>query len=288
MAVTAETEAAPAQYKEVELQQGTVRYRELGTGEPLVFLHGFAVDSRLWQGVAGHLDGGGAGRCILPDLPFGSHRIAMNPDADLSPRGVAALVADLVAALGLEGATVVGNDSGGAVAQLVAAHHPEVVQRLVLTNCDMYDDFPPFPYNGLPLIARVPGLMPVFGASLRFRPVRWASFRVLTNDPLPDDLLRSWLAPLRDEAIRRDAGKFMAGASGKVTTEVAERLRGFERPLRIAWGAADRFFKLDHARRLASEVPDGRVELIEGGKTFVPIEHPREVAALIREFLAED
>jgi len=287
MPSTVESATSPAlgEHREIELPQGTLRYREAGEGEPIVFVHGFGVDSRLWDGVAARLSADA--RCILPDLPFASHRVPMNEDADLSPLGAAKLVADLVRALGLERVTLVGNDSGGAVSQLVAAHHPEVVERLVLTNCDSYDKFPPFPYNGLPLVAKVPGLMPAFGLSLRLRPLRWAAYRVLTNDPLPDELLRSWLAPQRDAGIRRDASKFMGGASGKLTMEAAERLREFRRPTLIAWGDADRFFKPSYAERLAADIPNARLKWIEGGKTFCPIEDPDAVAAAIGSFIRE-
>lgn len=285
MSSTVESTTSPAlgEHQEIELPQGTLRYREAGDGEPILFVHGFGVDSRLWDGVAQRL--ADEARCILPDLPFASHRVPLNEEADLSPVGAARLIADFVHALGLDRVTLVGNDSGGAVSQLVATHHPEVIERLVLTNCDMHDKFPPFPYNGLPLVAKVPGLMTGFAAALRLRPTRWAAFRILTRDALPDELLASWMEPLRDPGIRRDAAKFMGGASGQLTTEAAEQLRGFDRPVLFAWGDADRFFKPEMAERLAADIPGSRIEWIEGGKTFCPIEDPDQVAEAIGSFI---
>jgi pimeloyl-ACP methyl ester carboxylesterase len=127
--------------KQVELPAGTVRYREAGEGRPIVFVHGYLVDGRLWDGVVERLSD--RFRCIAPDWPIGAQRIAMKPDADLSPPGIADLIDDFLAALGLEDVTIVGNDSGGAISQVLATRHPERVGRLVLTNCDTHENFPP-------------------------------------------------------------------------------------------------------------------------------------------------
>jgi pimeloyl-ACP methyl ester carboxylesterase len=120
-----------------------VRYRDQGHGDPVLFVHGLLVDGRLWDGVARRVAADGH-RAIVPDWPMGSHVAPMEEDADLTPRGQARLVADLIDALGLGRATIVGNDTGGAVSQMVATRHPEVVERLVLTNCDCFDVFPRF------------------------------------------------------------------------------------------------------------------------------------------------
>src|SRR5262245_35224014 len=126
--------------KEVELPMGTVRYREAGAGKPVVFVHGYLVDGRLWDSVVDELAAGH--RCIAPDWPIGSQRVAMRPDADLSPPGVAATIASLLEALELEDVTLVGNDSGGAMSQVLVTTQPERIGRLVLTNCDTHEHFP--------------------------------------------------------------------------------------------------------------------------------------------------
>src|SRR5688500_18689891 len=131
----------PMAMKEVRLKQGVVRYREVGSGPPLVFVHGLLVNGELWRKVVPLLSG--SYRCIVPDWPLGSHAVALEPDAELSPVGVAALIADFLAALELKGVTLVGNDSGGALCQLVATRHPERLGRLVLTTCDAFEVFPP-------------------------------------------------------------------------------------------------------------------------------------------------
>ena len=127
--------------KEVSLPQGTIAYRERGSGEPIVFIHGLLVNGDLWRKVVPELSKDY--RCIVPDLPLGSHDRPMNEDADLSPYGVAKLIDDFLAALDLRDVTLVGNDTGGAFCQIVVTRHPDRIGRLVLTPCDAYENFPP-------------------------------------------------------------------------------------------------------------------------------------------------
>ncbi|MGH2406193.1 MAG: alpha/beta fold hydrolase, partial [bacterium] len=102
--------------KEVTLPQGTIRYRERGSGEAIVFVHGLLVNGDLWRKVVPRL--ADEFRCITPDWPLGSHDVPLKTGVDLSPRGGAQLIADFIEALGLEGVTLVGNDTGGALCQL--------------------------------------------------------------------------------------------------------------------------------------------------------------------------
>src|SRR5512133_1142640 len=119
----------------ITLPQGTIHYRDAGDGPPVVFLHGLLVDGTLWRKVTPLLEGDA--RCIAPDLPLGSHRIALGLDSEgATPAGIARLVGDLLAALDLDDVTLVGNDTGGVISQLVALDHGERLGRLVLTNCD--------------------------------------------------------------------------------------------------------------------------------------------------------
>jgi len=145
----------------VRLSQGTVAYRDSGGGRDakpgVVFVHGLLVAGSLWTQVAERL--GARGRCIVPDWPLGSHRLPMDEAADLSPGGMATLVADPIEKLDLHDVTLVGNDSGGAVCQLVAARHAERIGRLVLTDCDVLEAFPPPGFGHLAMIPRIPGLL---------------------------------------------------------------------------------------------------------------------------------
>jgi pimeloyl-ACP methyl ester carboxylesterase len=278
--------ATAADHRTVELPQGTIRYRDLGTGEPIVFVHGYLVDGRLWDGPADRLRRDF--RCIVPDWPMGSHTIPMKPDADLSPAGVARIIADFLAALQLEKVTIVGNDSGGAISQVLVTRHPERIGRLVLTNCDTEENFPPAPFGVLTKLARIPGAMAAMGLPFRIGAVRRATFAPFAKRPIPDELSASWMDPgTSDKGIQRDLRKFTAGIDKRYTLEAAEGLRSFKAPVRFAWAPEDRFFKLERAERLAAMIPDARIETIPDAKTFVALDQPERLAEVITAFMRE-
>lgn len=276
-------------HKQLDLPQGGIRYRDLGEGEPIVFVHGLLVNGRLWDGVAEALSGKGF-RCIVPDWPMGSHSIPMSAEADLSGYGMARLVADLIEALELGPVTLVGNDSGGAISQIVATEHPEVVGRLVLTNCDAFDNFPPKLFSYLIWGAKVPGALTALAQPLRLKPLRRSpvAFGLLTKKRVDDEILEDWVRPGLDSGeIRRDTRKFINGISPKQTQKAAEKLPGLRAPALLAWAHEDRWFPVEHAERLAEIIPDARVERIDDAKTFVPLDQPERVAELIDGFVRE-
>ena len=273
------------QRKEIQLPQGTIRYREAGEGKPIVFVHGYLVDHRLWDGVIDSLSD--RFRCIAPDWPLAAHEVAMNPDADLSPTGVARLISDFLAKLELEDVTIVGNDSGGAISQVLVTTHPERIGRLVLTNCDTHENFPPGPFKLMPPLAKLPGGM--FAISLPFRipPVARAAFAPFAKKKIPNDLIASWMQPARsNSAVLRDAGKVTAGMNKRYTLEAAEKLRSSQLPIRLLWAPGDRVFPISYAERLAGEAGNATLVRIEDAKTFVPLDQPERVAEEIADFAA--
>jgi pimeloyl-ACP methyl ester carboxylesterase len=274
-------------HRELSLPQGRILYRELGSGPPIVFVHGLLVDSRLWRHVAPALADGH--RCILPELPLGSHTLAMPADADLTPPGLAALIAGVLEALDLRDATVVANDTGGALTQIAAAHHPERMGRIVLTNCDAYDNFLPPLFRPLQWGARVPGFVGLIAQSMRLGAMRDLpiAYGMLTKRGLDRELTASWVRPVqRDAGVRRDLRKLLLGIDPRYTNEAVQRLRSFEKPVLLAWGADDRVFKPRFAERLAADIPTARLELIPDATTFVPEDQPERLVELVREFVA--
>ncbi|MBA2505500.1 MAG: alpha/beta hydrolase [Thermoleophilaceae bacterium] len=274
--------------KEIKLSQGTIRYRDTGSGEPIVFLHGLLVDGQLWRKVTPELEG--EFRCVVPDLPLGSHRIAVNADADLSPYGVAALVAELIGELGLERPTLVGNDSGGTICQILATRHPEVIGRLVLTPTDAFDNFPPKIFSYFKLLSKVPGGYAALAQSVRIRPLRRTpiAFGWLSKTPTERAVMDSWLEPVRlSPEIRRDVQKFIDGVDPAITRRTADELTEFTAPTLLAWAKEDKLFPVEHAHRLAELIPDARVVEIEDSYTFVSEDQPERLAREIAKFVRE-
>jgi pimeloyl-ACP methyl ester carboxylesterase len=271
---------------EVTLPQGTIHCRDAGEGPPVVFVHGLLVDGELWRKVLPLLQGDA--RCVAPDLPLGSHRVAMNPDADVTPAGVARLVGDLLAALDLDDVTLVGNDTGGAISQLVALDHGERVGRLVLTNCDCFEVFPPKEFVPMVKAARVPGALyaavqPMRAAAARRSPL---AYGWLAHE-IPDEVTAAWIQPfLEDADIRRDTVAFMRAIDKATMLDAGARLPSLPIPSLVAWGQDDRFFSPELGRRLAAAL-GARLEPIPGARTFVAEDKPEALAELIRGFVRE-
>jgi pimeloyl-ACP methyl ester carboxylesterase len=269
--------------KEVQLAAGMIRYREAGAGKPIVFVHGYLVDSRLWEGVVDRLSD--RYRCLAPDWPLAAHQVPMNPDADLSPTGLASLIADFLERLELEDVTIVGNDSGGAISQILVANHPDRIGRLVLTNCDTHENFPPGIFKAMPPLAKLPGGMTLLSAPFRVPAIARRAFADFAKTKIPDDLVASWMRPaLSDSAVKRDAAKVTAGMNKRYTLEAAEKLRGSQLPIRLLWAPDDKYFPISYAERLASEAGNAEIMRIPDAKTFVPLDQPQRVADGIAEF----
>jgi pimeloyl-ACP methyl ester carboxylesterase len=273
------------EHKEISLPAGTIRYREAGEGPPVVFVHGFLVDSRLWDGVVERL--ADRFRCIAPDWPLGAQKTAMDPAADLSPPGIARSIADFLAALDLHDVTLVGNDSGGAMSQITTANHPEHIGRLVLTNCDTHENFPPGIFKAMPPLAKLPGGMQVLAAPFRIEAIARRAFAPFARKEIPPALIADWMASAQqDPGVMRDTKKATAGMSKRHTLAAAEKLRGSDIPLLLLWSRGDKFFPISYAERLAGEVPNARIVEVADAGTFVPLDQPEAVAEGIASFVA--
>jgi pimeloyl-ACP methyl ester carboxylesterase len=276
---------ATDQRKEIDLPAGRIRYREAGSGKPIVFVHGYLVDGRLWDGVVDRLSD--RYRCIAPDWPIGAQQIAMKPDADLSPPGIAATIDAFLAALDLEDVTIVGNDSGGAMSQVLVTRHPERVGRLVLTNCDTHQNFPPGPFKTMPPLAKLPGGMSLLALPFRSGAISRLAFKPFTRKPMPADLIASWMNPgLHDRGVRHDLKKVTVGMNKRYTLEAAQKLRGSQLPILLTWAPGDWLFPIRYAERLASEAGNARIVEIPDANTFVPIDQPQRLSEEIDKFVA--
>lgn len=268
---------------ETTLPQGTVHHRETaGDSEasPVVFVHGFLVNHRLWGRVQDELERRGV-RSFAPDLPLGAHAHAMTAAHDSSPRGVAQLVLDWLAANDLEDVTLVGNDTGGAICQLVLDADPSRIGRILLTNCDAFERFPPPPFDLGVKAARVPGLLYGLLAPARLGVVRDSplAFGPLVKRKLPRELTREWVTPfLKDRAVRRETVAFLNAVDPQELDAASRRLGAFPGPALVCWAPEDRFFRIEEGRRLADTFADARLIEIPDSKTFVPLDQPARLA----------
>ncbi len=271
--------------------QACVDYVELGPRDssqpPVLFVHGALVDSRLWSGVAHSLAEKGF-RCVLPTWPLGSHTSPVTDRAVLSPQGVAELIHQFILALDLDDVTLVGSDTGGGVCQFLIDAHPDPIGRLVLTNCDAFDVFPPFPFNVVFALMRTGATTRALGRLMGLTALRHSplAYGLLVNNPDPA-LTASWIAPATTDS--RIAGDFAALARGIGRTDLmstAPRLRLFSKPVSLVWGQRDRCFTPALGRRLATLFPDATLTEVPGARTFVALDNPAAVVDAISDVVS--
>ena len=273
---------------EIELSAGTIDYEDTGGDGPvLVLLHGLMMDASLWDGLIAEL--ASDYRCVAPTLPLGAHRHAMHTDADLSLAAIARLVAEFLDRLDLHDVTLVGNDTGGALVQLIMADGDARVGRVVLASCDAFDNFPPgLTGKTLVLTGKLsPGIFGLFMQQMRLRIVRrlpiafgWLTMR-------GDAATARWMKPvLKQREIRRDAVRVLraVAAEPRLLLDVADTLPSFDRPALVVWASADRVMPPEHGRRLAELIPQGQLAEVDDSYTLIPLDQPARLAQLVREF----
>ncbi len=267
------------------LTTGTIDYEKSGhdDGRPVVFVHGYMMGRSLWQPLAERLAARGF-LCVAATWPLGAHTEATRRDAELTIEAIAAMVGELLDELSLENVVLVGNDTGGAIAQVVATTTPTRLGGLVLTSCDAFEHFPPPILKPLIAAAKFP---PAFWAALqpmRTKLGRGRGYGALAHADI-EGLASDWVKPaLSDRAVREDLRRLTASLDQQTTLTAAARLPQFTKPALIAWSADDAFFPLDDGRRLAAALPDSRLEVIDQSKTFSMIDQPERLAALIADF----
>jgi pimeloyl-ACP methyl ester carboxylesterase len=264
--------------REVQLSGGRLAYWEAGSGPPLLFVHGVLVNHLLWSKVIPLL--ADRFRCIAPDWPLGSHSIPFG--SPLSPFGVADMIRELSGQLGLERPTLVGNDTGGALCQMAVVRHPELASRMVLTNCDAYDKFPPQPFTYLVWIPHIPGAMTVLAQTMRLRinrrlPIAYGGL----SKRLPPDIEQAFVDPvIHDKGVRADIAGFLRAAKKKDMLATSAQYGSIQIPVTLAWGEDDRAFKIQFAERMARDMPTAELHRIPDSKTLVPIDQPEKLAAV--------
>jgi pimeloyl-ACP methyl ester carboxylesterase len=269
----------------ITLSCGTIHYEKSGPsdGRPVLFVHGYAMGSSLWRPLSELLATHGFS-CLAPTWPLGAHWEPMREDAQLTMEGLAAIAGEFMDALELEDVVLVGNDTGGALAQILVTSTPQRVGALVLTSCDAFEHFPPPILKPFIAAAKAGPAFTAVLQPLRTRFGRQRAYGALAHTDI-DQLVAEWVAPaLSEHGIRADLRRFTASLERQSTVRAGERLPGFTKPALVAWSADDAFFPLEDGERLAAALPDSRLEVIQESRTFSMLDQPRVLADLIADF----
>jgi pimeloyl-ACP methyl ester carboxylesterase len=277
----------------VHVGDARVAFADFGEGPPVLLLHGCPFSSFIWRNVIPPLAQANH-RCMAPDL-LGLGDTETPPHADWSLPAQVAMVTGFLDTLGLERVSIVGHDHGGAVAQLLAADHPERIDRLVLSNAEAYDNWPSGDERPFVIATQLPVVGPVFRLVLSspktFKFILREAKAVKNQSALTDELVAGYVrANLSDPHKRAKTARFLAGQldpdNNRHTLRVVDGLRRFDRPTMLLWGTEDPHFGPEWADRLATDIAGiRRKELLPTGH-LVMEEEPERFTTLLAEFLA--
>src|ERR1022692_264894 len=259
----------------VQTASGRIGYTEQGTGPVALFVHGVLLNGHLWRHQLADL--ADIGRCIAVDL-LAHDDTEIAPYRDVSVTANAAMLREFLDALNIDQVDLVGNDSGGGIAQIFAALYPERVRSLTLTDCDAHDNWPPDPFKPFLAMAAAGGLCGTLDAMLADKSV-YRSPQALgpAYEPpelLSDESIETYLRPLvRSEQRTRDLQRFLAAFDNRHTLAIEAQLKSLQAPTLIVWGTDDVYFDVRWSRWLADTIPGTRrrVEL-PGARVFFPEE----------------
>lgn len=275
--------------KVLTLQSGArLHYVESGTGPAVLFVHGIWANHVLWESVIAALPS--EIRAIAPAWPLGSQPEPFPAGADLSPMGIVAIIAELLEELDLQDVTLVGNDSGGGICQLlITSDHPAKrrVGRLVLTNSDVLDQFPPEGFRGMQTLARhLPWLAsPLFSVLLRRADYKMF-FDMTCSKPVPSATKERILGPfVRNAPARKGSLSFLVGCQPEMMLEATRKFGEFPKPVLLIWGEQDPLFPVALAERLAGHFRDVRLVKVPDASLFIPLDDPDRVASEIAKFV---
>lgn len=261
--------------RSVQTASGGIAYTEQGTGPVALFVHGVLLNGHLWRHQLSHLSD--IRRCIAVDLlAHGDTEIVGNQDVSVTAN--ANMLKEYLDALNIEQVDLVGNDSGGGIAQIFAASHPRRVRSLTLTNCDAHDNWPPEAFKPFLAMAASGGLRGTLEAMLSDKSV-YRSPQALGPayehpQRVTDDTIERYLRPLvRSEQRTRELQRFLAAFDNRHTLEIEARLKALKAPTLIVWGTDDVYFDVKWSRWLAGTIPGTRRRVeFEGARIFFPEE----------------
>jgi pimeloyl-ACP methyl ester carboxylesterase len=261
-----------------------IEYADTGTGPVVLFVHGVYVTGALWNDVIAEL--GDGFRCVAPTWPLGAHSTS-TAGADLGAEAAARRIVHFMEQLDLNDVTVVANDTGGGLV-LSTLGDPSLdtsrISRLVLTNCDSYEHFPPGSFAQIVKLCRLSSA--VGGLVLRLlasRPGQSFFLKAVSKHPPTSERQREIFGAFATSgAARRDGVAVTASLDPALTMRAAPAIEAFDRPVTLTWGTDDQLFPLDHARRLRDAFPHATLIEIPDCSTYVMLDAPKILVDAIR------
>jgi len=276
--------------RKIATPSGSISYRESGSGPVALFVHGVLLNGDLWRHQMEEFSD--IRRCIAVDL-LAHGDTEIEPDQDVSVTANARMLLEFLDALHIEQVDLVGNDSGGGIAQIFAASNPSRIRSFTLTNCDAHDNWPPEAFKPFLAMAAAGGLRGALEAMLSdkdfYRSPQALGPAYEHPENVTDETIEGYLRPfLRTEQRTNDLQRFLAAFDNRHTLAVEAQLRKLNAPTLVAWGTDDIYFDVEWSHWLARTIPGTRKRVeLKGARIFFPEERPEEFNRELRKHWLE-
>lgn len=282
-----QSKTMPLKRKTTTIQGNPITYVDQGAGMPILFLHGTLSNADTWRKIIPTLSE--KYWCIAIDLPIGGHSMALSRSSDLTPIGIAKLIKGFLQFLNVDKAVIVSNDTGGAYAQIFASFYPENVEKLVFSNCEVLNVFPPAKFKYLVKAVKIPGFTYLLSRFFKVKSMLKSDLMMgllshkITNTELAELYLETFV---KNRAIQRNFTDNAKTWSPKYTIEAAEKLKDETFPVLILWGEDDKkLFPMDLGVQLKNIFINGVLIPIPNSKTYVQEDAPEMMMEEIKHFL---
>jgi pimeloyl-ACP methyl ester carboxylesterase len=254
-------------------------FGERGTGEPVVFLHGTPSHSYIWRNVLPVVEAAGYRVLAYDLLGYGCSERPVDRDTSVTAQAI--LFEAVLSELGLAEVNLVGHDLGGAIGQIVATARPELIRRMVLVDTPCYDSWPSPTWRKI-VRERLDGYQLMDAREFEAMLTRQLAMTVADPERMSGDVLDAYLAPYRSPLGRWSFFEHQVRHYDSAHTErIVPGLHRLTMPVRIVWGAEDRWQPLSYARRLAADIPGAELRVLDGAGHFPMEDRPERVAAEI-------
>jgi pimeloyl-ACP methyl ester carboxylesterase len=264
-----------------------IQYVDEGKGIPILFIHGTLSNSDTWRKIIPELSK--KYRCIAIDLPIGGHSIPLNDDVDLSPVGISLIIKEFLEYLNIEKIIIVSNDTGGVYSQIFASLYPKNIEKLIFSNCEVLEVFPPSKFKYLITAVKIPGFTSMLGQAFKIKSLLTSNLMMgllshkLTNDELSELYLKSFIT---NKAVRRNFAANIKTWSPKYTIEAAEKLKAFKFPVLVLWGQDDKkLFPIKLGEQLKTVFQNAELITIPNSKTYIQEDQPEIMIKEIIQFI---
>lgn len=272
---------------ELKIGKNRIQYKLVGQGKSMLFLHGAFSNGNTWRKVIPEL--AQQFQCIIPEWPFGGHKLAIQNPLDVTPVGITNLIAAVLDALNLDKVILVANDTGGAYAQIFATRYPNRISHLILSNCEGFEIFPPKKFHSLKYMVRIPGylwLMSKLFKSTTFLKQNIA-FGLLSHQLTGQNIFDLYVKNFVErKSIRTDFKKMAMEWDPKYTLKAANELSEFKKPVLVLWGNDDQeLFPIELGRRIQAIFSNATFVEIPNAMTYIQEDNPRAFIENITTFL---